>query len=158
MHLIDSSRLLVLAVAGAATSLAAAAQPAKPVAADPTAEALAYVASLKVGKSDWPMWAGSPSRNNTPQGKNIPTEWDIHSGKNIKWRVDLGSQTYGNPVVANGKVYIGTNNASGYIKRFPGKVDLGCLICFDEKDGKFLWQHSSEKLSTGRVHDWPEQG
>ena len=34
-------------------------------------------------------------------------------------------------------------------------VDLGCLLCFDVKDGKFLWQHSSEKLPTGRVHDWP---
>ena len=33
-----------------------------------------------------------------------------------------------------------------------------CLLCFDVKDGKFLWQHSSEKLPTGRVHDWPLQG
>ena len=32
------------------------------------------------------------------------------------------------------------------------------LLCFDIKDGKFLWQHSSEKLPTGRVHDWPLQG
>ncbi len=28
----------------------------------------------------------------------------------------------------------------------------------DEKTGKLLWQHSSEKLPTGRVHDWPNQG
>jgi outer membrane protein assembly factor BamB len=32
------------------------------------------------------------------------------------------------------------------------------LLCFDEATGKFLWQHSSEKLPTGRVHDWPNQG
>ena len=32
------------------------------------------------------------------------------------------------------------------------------LLCFSEKDGKFLWQHSNEKLPTGRVHDWPLQG
>ena len=44
------------------------------------------------------------------------------------------------------------------MKRYPANVDLGCLLCFDEKTGKFLWQHSSEKLSTGRVHDWPLQG
>ena len=69
----------------------------------------------------------------------------------------LGSQTYGNPVIANGKVYIGTNNGSGS-ERYPPEVDLGVLLCFDEKDGKFLWQHSSEKLPTGRVHDWPLQG
>ncbi|MCH7988134.1 MAG: PQQ-binding-like beta-propeller repeat protein, partial [Planctomycetes bacterium] len=77
---------------------------------------------------------------------------------NIKWSAKLGSQTYGNPVIANGKVYVGTNNGAGYLKRYPPKVDLGCLLCFDEQTGKFLWQHSSPKLSQGRVVDWLEQG
>ncbi|HEX7447428.1 MAG TPA: PQQ-binding-like beta-propeller repeat protein, partial [Pirellulales bacterium] len=66
--------------------------------------------------------------------------------------------SYGNPVVADGKVFVGTNNGGGYLKRYPADVDLGCLLCFDEADGHFLWQHSSEKLPTGRVHDWPLQG
>ena len=60
--------------------------------------------------------------------------------------------------MANGRVYVGTNNGNGYIKRYPADVDLGCLLCFDEQTGEFLWQHSSEKLKTGRVHDWPLQG
>ena len=113
---------------------------------------------MKVGPKDWPQWGGSYSRNNTPDGKNIPIKWDVNTGENIRWSMPLGSETYGNPVVANGKVYIGTNNGNGYIKRYPSSVDLGCLVCVDEKDGKFLWQHSSEKLPTGRVHDWPHQG
>lgn len=119
---------------------------------------------------DWAQWGGSPARNNTPVGKNIPTEWEVggfdrvsgawqkDEAVNIKWVAPVGSQTYGNPVSANGKIYVGTNNASGYLKRFPGEVDLGCLVAFDAKDGSFLWQHSSEKLPTGRVHDWPLQG
>lgn len=121
------------------------------------------------GSGDWPMWGGTPSRNNVPDATNIPSDWDIgefddddrwvkRSGKNIKWVSPLGSQTYGNPVVADGRVYVGTNNGSGYIGRYPTEIDLGCLICFSEKDGSFLWQHSSEKLKTGRVHDWPDQG
>ncbi len=61
-------------------------------------------------------------------------------------------------MVANGHVYVGTNNGAGNLKRYPANVDLGVLACFDEKDGKFLWQHSNEKLPTGRVHDWPLQG
>jgi hypothetical protein len=113
---------------------------------------------MKVGKKDWPQWGGSYFRNNTPEGKNIPTSWDVNTGENIAWSMPLGSETYGNPVVANGKVYVGTNNGNGYIKRYPSSVDLGCLICFDEKTGKFLWQHSNEKLPTGRVNDWPHQG
>jgi hypothetical protein len=125
---------------------------------DPTEVALKQIGELKVGPRDWPMWGGSPYRNNTPEGKNIPTEWDLQTGENVLWAVPLGSQTYGNPVIANGKVYVGTNNSYGYLKRYPKNVDLGCLLAFDEATGKFLWQASSPKLPTGRVHDWPQQG
>ena len=125
---------------------------------DPTKAALAEIAQMDVGPHDWPMFFGWSHRNNTPDGKNIATEWDIESRKNIKWSARLGSQSYGNPVVAGGKVFVGTNNAAGYIPRYPANVDLGCLICFDEQTGEFLWQHSNEKLPTGRVHDWPFQG
>ncbi len=119
---------------------------------------------------EWNQWAGSPQRNNVPVGKDIPTDWDVgefdfrtgewdpSTAKNINWVARLGSQSYGNVVVAGGKVYVGTNNSGGWLKRYPADVDLGCLLCFDIKDGKFLWQHSSEKLPTGRVHDWPLQG
>ena len=79
-------------------------------------------------------------------------------GVNIKWVARLGSQTYGNPVVAGGRVWVGTNNGAGYLKRYPADVDLGCLLCFDESDGRFLWQASSEKLPSGGAQDWPLQG
>ena len=116
------------------------------------------IEQLKVGAKDWPQWAGTPFRNNVCEGTNVPTAWDVETGDGIKWSMPLGSETYGNPVIANGKVYVGTNNGNGYAARYPNKVDLGCLVCFNEADGKFLWQHSNEKLPTGRVHDWPNQG
>jgi hypothetical protein len=125
---------------------------------DPSEEATKHIAKLKVQAGDWPSWGGTPYRNNTPAVKNIPESWDLDSGENVLWTAELGSQTYGNPVIANGKVYVGTNNGFGYIKRFPTNVDLGALLCFDEKTGDFLWQASSPKLPTGRVHDWPQQG
>jgi outer membrane protein assembly factor BamB len=125
---------------------------------DAVAETVKKIRAMKVGSGDWPMWGGSVDRNNTPEAVNVATEWDVAEGTNIKWSMPLGSETYGNPVIANGKVYIGTNNGAGYLKRYPAKIDLGCLICFEESTGKFLWQASSEKLPTGRVHDWPNQG
>lgn len=125
---------------------------------DSVTEARKRIDVMKVGKRDWPQWGGSYLRNNVTDEPNVVTDWNVKEGKNVRWSMPLGSETYGNPVVANGKVYVGTNNGNGYIKRYPNTVDLGCLVCFDEKDGKFLWQHSSEKLSTGRVHDWPNQG
>ena len=79
-------------------------------------------------------------------------EWKKETSQNIKWAARLGSQTYPSPIVANGKVFIGTNNGSGYLKRAPASTDLGVLLCFNEADGKFLWQDSSEKLpATGRA-------
>ena len=119
---------------------------------------------------NWPQWGGDAAHNNTPVGENIPTEWEIGDfdyktgdwdptdAKNIKWVARLGSQSYGNAVVFDGKIYVGTNNSGGWLDRYPSKVDLGCLLCFELETGKFLWQHSSEKLPSGRVHDWPLQG
>jgi outer membrane protein assembly factor BamB len=120
--------------------------------------------------AEWNQWGGSPIRNNTPDAKRLPTDWaagdfDPDTGawkpetsKNVAWVAALGSQTYGNPVVAGGRVYVGTNNGKGWLKRYPPAIDLGCLLAFSAKDGSFLWQDSSEKLPTGRVHDWPLQG
>ena len=121
-----------------------------------------------VKAGDWGQWGGTSYRNNTPEATGIPTSWNVGrrdretgewSGQeNIKWVSAVGSQTYGNPVVASGKVLVGTNNSGGYLDRYPSTTDLGVLLCFDEQTGEFLWQHSSEKLPTGRVHDWPLQG
>jgi len=116
-------------------------------------------ASDPVGNSgDWPMWGGTPDRNLVSSMKGIPTSWDVSekSRKNVKWVAQLGSQSYGNPVVAGGQVYVGTNNE---LVRNPKEGgDRGVLMCFRESDGKFLWQHTNEKLSTGRANDWPFQG
>jgi outer membrane protein assembly factor BamB len=116
------------------------------------------VPRLKVGVKDWPQWGGSSARNNTTTGQKIPLTWDVKAGKNIRWSVPLGTAAYGGVVVANGKVFAGTNNGSAYLKRFPTSMDLGVLLCFNEADGQFLWQHSNPKLLTGRVHDWPGLG
>ena len=127
-------------------------------------------AETRAPNVDWKQWGGSSHRNNTPVGYGVPTfwqvgdfdyetgEWDRSTAKNIKWVARVGSQTYGNAVVSDGRLFIGTNNSGGWLERYPHNVDLGCLICFDIRDGKFLWQHSSEKLPSGRVHDWPLQG
>src|SRR5262245_56314721 len=77
---------------------------------DPTEAAVAEISKLKVGKNDWPQFFGWSHRNNTPAGENIPAEWNVEDGTNILWQAELGSQSYGNAVVANGKVFVGTNN------------------------------------------------
>ena len=105
---------------------------------------------------DWPMWGGTAIRNMVSFMKGIPTTWDVQAGKNVKWVASLGSQTYGNPVVASGVVLVGTNNE---LLRDPKQGgDRGVVMAFRESDGEYLWQATHEKLSSGRVNDWPFQG
>ncbi|MBM3774668.1 MAG: pyrrolo-quinoline quinone [Acidobacteria bacterium] len=106
--------------------------------------------------ADWPMWGGRPDRNMISGIKGLPSAWEINTKKNIRWMAALGSQTYGNPVVAGGLVLVGTNNEA---PRDPKQMgDRGVLMAFRESDGEFLWQSTHEKLATGRVNDWPFQG
>ena len=114
------------------------------------------LAASDPGTGDWPMWGGTPDRNMVSSMKNEPTEWDIKSGKNIKWSAALGSQSYGNPVVSDGVVLVGSNNEAPRDPKQGG--DRGVLMAFDEKTGAFLWQQTHEKLPAGRANDWPYQG
>jgi outer membrane protein assembly factor BamB len=105
---------------------------------------------------DWTLWGRTPDRNMICPEKGIPTDWEVDPARNIKWVAQLGSKSYGNPIVNNGVVFIGTNNEAHKDPKFT--ADAGNLMAFAEKDGKFLWQRISPKLPTGRVNDWPGEG
>jgi outer membrane protein assembly factor BamB len=105
----------------------------------------------------WPMWGGSLSRNMVNlREKNVPTEWDVAKNTNILWIQDLGSKAYGGPAIGDGKIFIGTNNEKPRDPKIKG--DKGVIMCFEEGTGKFLWQHTHDKLQGGIVNDWPKEG
>jgi outer membrane protein assembly factor BamB len=118
---------------------------------------------------DWTQWGGAdPGRNMYSPAKGFPAEFDpgkfkpnsedidVSTTKNVKWVVKLGSQTYGNPVVASGKVLVGTNNATPRDPRFTD--DKSILMAFNEYNGDFLWQLVVPKLASGKVNDWEYLG
>ena len=90
------------------------------------------------------LWGEYPSRNMVSGEKNLPETLDPATGRNIKWSVPLGSRAYSTPVVARGRVLIGTNNRRPRDPRHKG--DRGILMCLDEADGKLLWQLVVPKL------------
>ena len=93
---------------------------------------------------DWPMYGGHPDRNMVSSEKGLPLTWDAATKANIKWIADLGTETFGNPIVAGGRIFIGTNN--GKPRDAVVKGPRCVLMCFSEADGKFLWQAVHEKL------------
>lgn len=102
----------------------------------------------------------SISRNNANTvEKGILSDFSVKKGaeKGIKWSTPLGVQfAYGGPVVAGGKVFVGTNNER---PRDPTvKGDKGILMCFRETDGKFLWQIVHDKLPNVDHNDTAKHG
>jgi outer membrane protein assembly factor BamB len=115
---------------------------------------LLSIMCLPTGAKDWPQWGGSPSRNMVSDERSRPlslepgrlksstsgpSKIDGSSNEGIKWSVALGSHTYGNTVVADGRIYIGTNDASLDDPRLQ-KTQGGLILCLDEQTGKLLWK------------------
>lgn len=118
---------------------------------------------------DWPCWGGGNNgRDMYSTAKHLPDHFsggkfkpgtedvDPATTKNVKWVATLGSQAFGNVVVANGKVFIGTNNEHPRDPQYQG--DYSILLCLDEKTGEFLWQLVIPKLASGKVNDWEGLG
>jgi outer membrane protein assembly factor BamB len=118
--------------------------------------------------ADWPMWGRTNARNMVSPERGLPERFDpgqpkanaddvdLATTKNVKWVARLGSQTYGNVVVAQGRVLIGTNNDPPRDPRFPG--DRSLLLCLDEQTGALQWQFTVPKLKEGRANDWESLG
>ncbi|HAV64853.1 MAG TPA: pyrrolo-quinoline quinone [Verrucomicrobiales bacterium] len=132
------------------------------------AAALIGVSAVATNAEDWPQWGRNESKNMYSPAKGMPDrfeagkykrgteEIDMSTTKNVKWVAKLGSQTYGNPVVSQGKILVGTNNESPRDPQHQG--DRSVLYCFDEKTGDFLWQLVVPKLTSGKVNDWENLG
>jgi outer membrane protein assembly factor BamB len=106
--------------------------------------------------ADRPQWGNRHDRNMASGEKNLPETFNPQSGKNVRWAVDIGTKTYSTPIIAGGKVFIGTNNDRPRDPRRTG--DFGVLMCFNESDGKLAWQLVTPKLLQDRYLDWPRVG
>ena len=106
--------------------------------------------------ADQPQWGQAWSRNMVSDERRLPDSFDPESGRNIKWSAELGTETHSTPVVARGRVYIGTNN--GHPRDSTQQGDRGILMCFDEQTGRFLWQLVVPKRTEDIYFDWPNSG
>src|SRR5256714_1575373 len=117
---------------------------------------------------DWPQWGRTYMRNMYSPAKGLPNDFgkidykqgtdeiDPKGAKHLRWVAKLGSQSYGNVTVAQGKVFVGTNNENPRDPKYQG--DRSILMCFDEKTGELLWQLIIPKLASGKVNDWEGLG
>ncbi len=105
---------------------------------------------------DQPQWGQRWTRNMISSETGLPASFDPRSGANIKWRARLGTESHGSPIIADGRVYIGTNNGEPRNPKHQG--DRGVLMCFEEQSGRFLWQLVVPKRAEDPYLDWPNSG
>ncbi|MCA9032128.1 MAG: PQQ-like beta-propeller repeat protein [Planctomycetaceae bacterium] len=123
-----------------------------------------FFCSTTLLAQDWPKRGGSSGRNPVvpdvefrirPEGSDEKVDLQ----KRPRWIAQLGDVSTGEPVVANGLVWVGTNN--GNPRDANQTEDASVLMCFREHDGEFLYQYLSPRLTParGQVHwrrvDWP---
>ena len=101
--------------------------------------------------ADSPRWGGRDDCNMISAEKGMPASFvpgtqsprdgtiDMRTTQNVKWVAQLGSQTYGTPTIAGGRVYVGTND-EGLQDGRVGARHGGLVKCLDEATGKLIWQ------------------
>ena len=114
------------------------------------------LASATMHAADQPQWGEAWGRNLVSNETGLPADFDAATGHNIAWIAPLGTHSHSTPVVAGGRVYIGTNNANPRDPAHTG--DRGILLCLDEKDGSLIWQLVTPKRDDDKYFDWPNEG
>ena len=112
------------------------------------------------------MFGGTISRNMVNlKSTGVPDKFEATPEGGLIWKLDLGAESYGGPIIGGGKVFVGTNNERPRNKRdtktVMGEVepvDKGILMCFEEKTDKFLSQAVFDKLEAGIVNDYKRMG
>ncbi len=112
------------------------------------------VASLWTAASgaDWPQWGGRDGRNMISHETGLPEGFepgkkrpsgegiDLETTENVKWAARLGTYAYGNPTVAHGKVFVGTDDLTLDGDPRFSRSKGGMVKCLDEATGDLVWQ------------------
>jgi outer membrane protein assembly factor BamB len=108
----------------------------QPVGDDPLASSNPVTAADLAG--NWHRFHG-PLGDGTLAGADPPIDWDIASGRGVKWAVDVPLPGYGSPIVWGDRVFITGASRTAQM-----------LYCHALADGRLLWSASITASAAGR--------
>jgi len=85
--------------------------------------------------ANFPAFRGAAGQGVSYQ-KNIPTDWDGASGKNVLWKVQVPIHAYNSPVIWGDKLFLSGANATQRE-----------VYCYDRNNGKLLWTAKVEGIA-----------
>lgn len=115
-----------------------------------------FLPSTPSSAADHAQFGQAWSRNMVSAEAPLPATFDPKSRQNLRWSVPLGNETHATPVVAHGRIFIGTNNGEPRDPKHAG--DRGVLMALDESQGTLLWQLVVPKRVEDIYFDWKNAG
>ena len=115
--------------------------------------ALAFLAAVPATAQEWPSFRG-PEAKGVADGQDLPADWDVKSGRNVRWKADVPGVGHSSPIVWGDRLFVTTAVPAEEPKLVlgdKGGIDLAAdkppiswrLLCFDAKDGKRLWEREA---------------
>ncbi len=107
---------------------------------------------------EWPQFRG-PAASGVMDGQNLPDTWDIESGENIRWQMDIPGLGHACPIVTGDRVFVVTAVGDepdpelkiglyGNIAPVEGESAQAWIVyCLSKWTGQVLWQRT---LYTGQ--------
>jgi hypothetical protein len=71
--------------------------------------------SNSVNAQNWPTFRGEFARG-VADGQALPDQWDIKTGKNIRWRTEIPGMGHSSPVIWGDRVFL----TSAVAENIPG--------------------------------------
>lgn len=102
---------------------------------------------------NWPAFRG-PAARGFADGHPLPPSWDVQSGRNVAWSVEVPGLSHASPIVWDNRVYVvtavATDTSADRRDTALGNDTLNDtyervwkILALDRTDGTLLWEHEA---------------
>lgn len=86
-------------------------------------------------KANYPFFRG-PEGIGVAYQKNVPSDWNGASGKNVIWKVKIPKAGFSSPIIWGNQLFVTGADAQARM-----------VYCYDKNNGKLLWEAAADKIA-----------